>query len=60
MRQIDQHLQPALDDLVRGAAVDVAHEADAAGFVLEPRIVESLSLWYARTGDLRGHFAVPR
>ena len=40
--EVLQHLDRLLQDLVRLAALDVDHEADAAGVVLEPGIVEAL------------------
>jgi hypothetical protein len=40
--QVLQDLDRLLQDLVRLAALDVDHEADAAGVVLEPRVVEAL------------------
>ena len=40
--QVAQDLQPVLDHLVRLAAFHVHDEADAAGIVLEPRIVKAL------------------
>ena len=42
MRQVLQNLQALLHDVVRLDAFDVGDEADAAGVVLEPRIVQSL------------------
>ena len=42
MQQIDQQLQRLADDAVRLLALDVDDEADAAGVVLVPRIVEAL------------------
>ncbi len=36
----EQRLEPLLDDLVRAAAVDPCDEPDAAGVVLESRVVE--------------------
>ena len=40
--QIAQDAQPILDDLVRLAALDVGDEADAAGVLVERRIVKTL------------------
>ncbi len=40
--QVAQDGQRVLDDLVRGLALDVGDEADAAGVLVEPRIVEAL------------------
>ena len=42
MIEVAQHLDGLLQDAVRLAALDVDDEADAAGLVLEPRIVEPL------------------
>ena len=42
VQQVDQQLQPLLDDRVRAPALHVDDEADAAGVVLVPRIVEAL------------------
>ena len=47
VRQIDEHLQAALDDPVRRATVDVADEADAARVVFEPGIIQALPLGQA-------------
>jgi hypothetical protein len=41
MEQVEQDLQPLLDDGVRFPALDVDHEADAAGVVLVARIVQT-------------------
>jgi len=40
--EVAQHLQAVRDHLVRLAAVHIDDEADAAGLVFEPRIVEAL------------------
>ena len=42
--QVDQHLETPLDDRVRPAALDVHDEADAAGVVLEARVIQALGL----------------
>ncbi len=42
MRQVDENLEAVLDDPAGRAIPDVRHEADAAGIVLERRVVESL------------------
>ena len=42
MGEVDEHLQPVGDDRVRGAAVHVGHEADAAGLVFKPGIIKPL------------------
>jgi len=42
--QVLQHLDRLLEDAVRFVALDVHHEADAAGVVLEPRVVQTLLL----------------
>ena len=42
MREVLQHLQRLADDGVRLAALDVDDEADAAGVVLVPGVVEAL------------------
>ena len=41
VQQVDEDLQPLLDDAVRAAALDVDDEADAAGVVLVARIVQA-------------------
>jgi hypothetical protein len=46
MRQAGEHLDPAVDELVGLAAVDLAHEPDTARSVLEARIVETLARGY--------------
>ena len=43
MVEVDQDLQAATDDLVRLAALDVGHEADAARIVLVAWIIQSLA-----------------
>ena len=43
VRQVDQDLQPLPDDLVALLAVHVDDEADAAGIVLEGRIVQTFA-----------------
>jgi hypothetical protein len=40
--EVAQRRQPETEDLVAAAAVHVGHEADTAGVVLEPRVVETL------------------
>jgi hypothetical protein len=40
--EIRQNLQALLEDLVRLAALDIDDEADAAGVVFEPRIIQAL------------------
>jgi hypothetical protein len=40
--EIAQHLQGLLDDLVGGASLDMDDEADAAGVMLETRVIEAL------------------
>ena len=42
MLEVLEHGQGAGDRLVRRAAVEPRDEADAAGVVLEPRVVEAL------------------
>ncbi len=42
MRQVFEHLQALPDDFVRRFALDVDHEADATGVMLEPRVVQTL------------------
>ena len=44
MLEIDQQLQPLLDDGVRAAAFQVHDEADAARIALESRVVKTLRL----------------
>jgi hypothetical protein len=44
MVEIDQDFQPAADDLVRLAALDVGHETDPARIVFVAWIVEALAL----------------
>ena len=43
MHQILQNLQPFQDNVVRGLAVDVGHETDAAGIALVGGVVKTLS-----------------
>ena len=43
VQQIDQQLQSALDDRMRAPPLDVGDEADAAGVMLVPRVVEAVS-----------------
>ena len=43
MRQVFEHEQPVLDDLVRLHALHLRDEADAAGIMLVARIIEALS-----------------
>src|SRR5262249_7040771 len=50
MQQVEQHLQPLLDDAVRLAPLDIDDEADAAGVVLVGRIVETSGV-----GKVAGH-----
>src|SRR4029077_17053290 len=42
MLEVAENAQPVFDDLVRLAALDVRDEADAAGILVERRIVETL------------------
>jgi hypothetical protein len=42
MIQVDKHLQPLLHEVVGLASLDVDHETDATGVMLEPRIVKAL------------------
>jgi hypothetical protein len=48
--QVQQHLQRLLNDGMGLPPFDVHHEADAAGLVLEPRIIKPL---FARGGPAR-------
>src|SRR5690606_19622213 len=41
--EVAQHRESLLDDAVRLLALDVRHEADAAGVVLADRVVQPLS-----------------
>jgi hypothetical protein len=50
MIQIDQDLQPALDDVVRLSALDVDDETHSARVMLVARIVQSWSRWGAHHG----------
>jgi hypothetical protein len=50
MLQIAEDAQPVLDDEVRLAALDVGDEADAAGVLVERRIVQTLRLRRAGIG----------
>jgi hypothetical protein len=43
VQQVDQHLQPLLDDAVRAPSLDVDDEADTARVVLVTRIVQTMS-----------------
>ena len=51
MRQVVEHLQSLLHDIVRALALDVDHEADAAGVVLVRGIVEALRFGDAAVVD---------
>ena len=42
--EVDEHLQPALDDGVRAHALDVDDEPDAARVVFEARVIQALGL----------------
>jgi hypothetical protein len=42
--EVDEHLEPASDDGVGGTARDIDDEPDAAGVVLERRIVKTDAL----------------
>ena len=59
MIEIGEDLQALLQDLVRFAALDVHHEADAAGVVLERRVVKTLLLWARRPATTASVGAVP-
>ncbi len=48
--EVAEDLQRVGDDLVRLAALDVGDEADAAGILVEPRIVEPLRVRHAGVG----------
>src|SRR5262249_57406685 len=50
MRQVVEHLQPLLDDIVRFDALDIHHEADAASVVFVLGIVETLGSGDAAEG----------
>ncbi len=55
VREVIENRQPLLDDVVRALAADVGDETNAAGIVLEKRIVQSL-----RVGSVRGaHDSLP-
>ena len=53
MVEIDQDLQALLEDRVRGAALHVGDDADAAGIALVRRIVETLRAGQRRVGAAR-------
>jgi len=55
MLEIAENLQPILDDLVRLVAFDVGDESDAAGVVLEARIVQTGGRPHLGTG---GHVGI--
>jgi hypothetical protein len=44
MLQVDEHLEPALDDSMRTLSFDVDNEADAARVMLEARVIQALGL----------------
>ena len=46
--EIQQNLESAADDVVGALALHVGQEADAAGVVLEGRVIEALSAWWLR------------
>jgi hypothetical protein len=52
MVEVGEYLQTHAHDVVRGHVVEVGHEADAAGVVLEAWVVEA-GLW-AGVGGLHG------
>ena len=60
MIQVHQDLQPAPDQFVRFSALDIRHEANAAGVVLQGRIIEALRLRRALTHGLIDHGHVHR
>src|SRR5262249_28358803 len=45
--EIAENLQRVFDDLMRLAALDVGDEADAAGILVEPRVIETLRVGQA-------------
>ena len=45
MGEVNQYLEPLLDNVVGLAALDVGDKADTASIVLVPRIVETLFRW---------------
>jgi hypothetical protein len=51
MRQVAQHREPLLDDRVRLLALDMRHEADAAGVVLVCGIVQTLGQAHGGTDE---------
>jgi hypothetical protein len=55
--QIAQYLEPALDDRMRLAPLDVHDEPDATGVVFEPRVVQALGLRRHEERSGLGHSA---
>jgi hypothetical protein len=49
--EVLQDRQPLLDDRVALAALDVRHEAHAAGVVFVAGVVQTLRKWLAHRGD---------
>ena len=45
MVEVNEHAQTLLDDFVGLASLDINHETDATGVMLEPRIVKALFRW---------------
>ena len=52
VQQVDEDLQPLLDDAVRAAALDVDDEPDAAGVVLVARVVQARRFGRRGNGEL--------
>ena len=56
MEQVDHYLERLTHERVRALTLDVDHEADAAGVVLESGVVETLRAWGERwVGGLSTH-----
>ncbi len=55
VRQVDQDLDPFFDNVVGLAAIDVAHETDAAGVMFLPRIIKPLGWRETTAYTLRTH-----
>ena len=44
MQQVERHFERLVDELVRADTLDVDHETDTAGVMLEPGVVETLNV----------------
>src|SRR6185369_16489577 len=55
MLQVDEHLEPALDNRVRALPFDIDDEAHPARVVLEARIVQALGLRWCGSESRSSH-----